>query len=145
MKKTPLIITAVVSAALLGGCAAGTNKSMSQHDNMTAMTHHKGVHHGHHQHNATMKLTSSNNAREFSCDNGLVVSTSYLSDEKIMLKTREFQGILTIAPSGSGSRYVSNQGLFGYGGEWHEKGNIGILSAKNVHGQPIQTTCQAGR
>ncbi|MFL1731478.1 MliC family protein [Moraxella oculi] len=144
MKKTPLIITAVVSAALLGGCAAGTNKSMSQHDNMTAMTHHKGVHHGHHQHNATMKLTSSN-AREFSCDNGLVVSTSYLSDEKIMLKTREFQGILTIAPSGSGSRYVSNQGLFGYGGEWHEKGNIGILSAKNVHGQPIQTTCQAGR
>lgn len=81
--------------------------------------------------------------RQFDCNTGLSVLVKYLNDEQVAVQVQNYTATLNIAPAASGSRYVATQGLFGFGGEWHEKGNMGLLSAKNVHGSPIQMTCQA--
>lgn len=81
--------------------------------------------------------------RQFDCNTGLSVLVKYLNDEQVAVQVQNYTATLNIAPAASGSRYVATQGLFGFGGEWHEKGNMGLLSAKNVHGTPIQMTCQA--
>ena len=81
--------------------------------------------------------------RQFDCNTGLSVLVKYLNDEQVAIQVQNYAATLNIAPAASGSRYVSTQGLFGFGGEWHEKGNLGMLAAKNVHGKPIEMTCQA--
>lgn len=90
---------------------------------------------------ATNTFTQS--VRQFDCNAGLSVLVKYLNTEQVAVQVQNYTATLNIAPAASGSRYVATQGLFGFGGEWHEKGNMGLLSAKNVHGTPIQMTCQA--
>lgn len=90
---------------------------------------------------ATNTFTQS--VRQFDCNTGISVLVKYLSSEQVAVQVQNYAATLTIAPAASGSRYVATQGLFGFGGEWHEKGNMGVFAAKNVHGTPIQMTCQA--
>lgn len=78
---------------------------------------------------------------KFECNNGLTVTVKTLADDKIYLTTQKYTATMALAPAGSGERYVATQGLFGYGGEWHQKGNEAVFSYKGVHGANGQTSC----
>lgn len=126
-----------LSVALLTACAASPAKQSTT----TATTNTAAP-------VATTQVTAATNTftqsvRQFDCNAGLSVLVKYLNTEQVAVQVQNYTATLNIAPAASGSRYVATQGLFGFGGEWHEKGNMGLLSAKNVHGTPIQMTCQA--
>lgn len=135
MKK---LITAGLglSVALLTACAASPAKQST-----TTATTNTAAPVATTQVAATNTFTQS--VRQFDCNAGLSVLVKYLNTEQVAVQVQNYTATLNIAPAASGSRYVATQGLFGFGGEWHEKGNMGLLSAKNVHGTPIQMTCQA--
>lgn len=82
--------------------------------------------------------------QKFECNNGLTVTVKYLNTEQIQLTTQNYSAVLDITPSGSGSRYASHKGLFGYGGEWHENGRQAHFAYKGVHGNSGETTCTVG-
>lgn len=123
MKKLALF-TAAVSALALSACASNSTATTSTATSQAPAP--------------VAQVTS----QTYDCDNGLALNVRYLGTDKVQVSMQGYTGELTIAQSASGSRYVSNTGLFGYGGEWHQKGNMGILAAKNIHGTPIQTVCQ---
>lgn len=81
--------------------------------------------------------------QKFECNNGLSVHITHLGNDQIELNTQTYRATLTQAPSGSGERYTATQGLYGYGGEWHQKGNQAHFSYKGVHGANGATTCNA--
>ncbi len=124
MKKLALF-TAMVSALALSACASNSTATGSTTTSKAPAP-------------AAQTVTT----HTYDCDNGLALNVSYLGTDKVQVSMQGYTGELAIAQSASGSRYVSNTGLFGYGGEWHQKGNMGILAAKNIHGTPIQTVCQ---
>lgn len=78
---------------------------------------------------------------KFECNNGLTVTAQRISPEQLQLTTQQYRGVLTLAPAASGERFVATQGLFGYGGEWHQKGNDAVFSYKGIHGADGQTQC----
>lgn len=125
-----------LSVALLTACAASPAKQST-----TTATTNTAAPVATTQVAATNTFTQS--VRQFDCNTGVSVLVKYLNTEQVAVQVQNYTATLNIAPAASGSRYVATQGLFGFGGEWHEKGNMGLLSAKNVHGTPIQMTCQA--
>lgn len=78
---------------------------------------------------------------KFECNNGSTVTAQRISPEQLQLTTQQYRGVLTLAPAASGERFVATQGLFGYGGEWHQKGNDAVFSYKGIHGVDGQTQC----
>lgn len=84
--------------------------------------------------------------QKFSCNIGLDVTIKHLGNDQIELTTSPDvkRAVLSQAPSGSGERYVTNTGLWGNGGEWHQKGGEAHFSYVGVHGgQPKSATCTA--
>lgn len=79
----------------------------------------------------------------FECRNGLVVLVESAGTDRIRLavENQTKPAVLTIAPSGSGERYVSSAGLYGSGGEWHRKGNEAVFGYDKVHGGTGETVC----
>ena len=55
--------------------------------------------------------------------NGLSVQIRNLSTDQVELRLDDKVATLSSAVAGSGERYVANQGLFGKGAEWHQKGS----------------------
>ncbi|MDO4427754.1 MAG: MliC family protein [Moraxella sp.] len=85
-------------------------------------------------------------AQTFSCNIGLDVTVKHLGNDQIELVTSPDvkRAVLTQAPSGSGERYVTSTGLWGQGGEWHQKGNEAHFSYVGVHGgTPKSAVCTA--
>ncbi|WP_373795799.1 MliC family protein [Neisseria dentiae] len=78
----------------------------------------------------------------YSCRNGLSVSIRQLDSDRIELRLDDKRTVMTIAPSGSGSRYVSNRGLFGTGAQWHEKGGSAMFDFTDPYGNEVETTCR---
>ena len=90
-------------------------------------------------------------SNEFACSNGMRAFVRHLGNDRIELQLTDHgspgvkSAVLTQAVSGSGERYVGNTGLFGRGGEWHQKGASAYLSFTGVHGQSIEVSCTRGR
>ena len=129
-----LLISSVVVALALVGCTTAKNTT-----GKTATTQATSS-------TTTQSTTVSQHTRAFNCPElGSTVHVKHLTAEQIQLSmqhsAQNYQATLTLAPSASGARYVSTSGLFGYGGEWHEKGNQAVFSYKGIHGSPATTTC----
>lgn len=120
--KSLLIATTIVSLALVGCTTPNSTTQSNTHQ--------------------TAQNTVST-AQKFECENGLTVTVKHLGNDQIQLNTQTYSATLTQAPSGSGERYTATQGLYGYGGEWHQKGNQAHFSYKGVHGANGATTCNA--
>ncbi|KDN25420.1 hypothetical protein [Moraxella bovoculi] len=45
--------------------------------------------------------------------------------------------------AGSGERHVSQNGILGHGGEWHQKGDVATFAYKNIHGVPAEVSFEA--
>lgn len=136
MKKL-LPLVALVSVALVGcnttkptTAHAHTHAHKTAHGQKTAMQH------------SDMHPSIAGKTMTYLCDNGIQVQATQLSDESVGIKVDNYTATLKIAPSGSGSRYVSNQGLFGSGGEWHTKGHEAHFAYTGVHGAKGETVCR---
>lgn len=100
---------------------------------------HQGHQHGHaHQGQAGQ-------AENFSCRNGLSVTVRHLGNDRVELRLDDKQTVMSAAVSGSGERYVSTNGLFGSGAEWHQKGGDAAFSFKDPYGNTVDTTCSRRR
>lgn len=80
-------------------------------------------------------------ARTFVCENGMKVRIRRLGDNKIRLNTDGKSAVMENAVSASGERYTANSGLFGNGGEWHQKGSEAMFSFTKRHGGEVETAC----
>ncbi|MDO4434821.1 MAG: MliC family protein [Cardiobacteriaceae bacterium] len=82
----------------------------------------------------------------FECENGDRLRIVYLGQKGIDIALTYDVGEpqtarLKPAKSGSGSRFVTSKGFFGYGAEWHEKKGQGYLSYKDEDGDEISMVC----
>lgn len=119
MKK--LLITSVAISLALVGCAGTSGKTQ--------------------QAATPTKIVTAEGQTRFQCDNGLTVFVKQLNTEQIQLNVQNYQATMDLAPAGSGERYLTTKGLFGTGGEWHQKGNEAFFGYKGVHGAVGATTC----
>lgn len=78
---------------------------------------------------------------KFECNNGLTVTVVRTTPDQIQLTTQQYRAVMNQAVSGSGERFVATQGLYGYGGEWHQSGDEAHFSYKGVHGKHGETSC----
>ncbi|EGV36866.1 MliC family protein [Neisseria weaveri] len=79
--------------------------------------------------------------KHFSCDNGLSVQVRNVDHDKLELKLDDKAAVLTATTSASGELYTSNQGLFGHGAEWHQKGNEAYFEFTDPYHNKVNTTC----
>lgn len=80
---------------------------------------------------------------QFVCDNGVSPKLTYINDSQATISIDGKTTTLDLAVSASGERYVAKSGVFGSGGEWHQKGNVAVFSYEGVHGTPAQVNCSA--
>lgn len=117
MKKIALTLTAI--ALILTGCnSTNPAKSVSQ---------------------TTSDFTPY--GQKFLCDNGMSPTLRYINDSQATLTLENTTTTLDIAVSASGERYVANTGIFGHGGEWHQKGNMAVFDYKTIAGNSVSTNC----
>lgn len=81
--------------------------------------------------------------RTFRCQNGFMPKIIYLNTNQAQITVQDKSQVLTVATSGSGTRYVATTGMWGTGAEWHEKGQEAILTFKGTDGSTVETACQA--
>ncbi|MFA9485655.1 MliC family protein [Moraxella haemolytica] len=116
MKKIASLVAA--SAVILVGCATNSNTASN---NMTAKAQ-PAIQH-------------------FSCENGLSVAVKHLGNDQIELTTNDNKkAILSQARSASGELYTAHTGLWGYGGQWHQKGSQAYFEYVGVHGGAAKNT-----
>lgn len=133
MKK--FLMASVAAALVMTGCAntnTATTVGTSTATNTTTTT--------------KVAPVSTMATQTFSCNVGLDVTVKHLGNDQIELVTSPDvkRAVLTQAPSASGERYVTNAGLWGNGGEWHQKGNDAHFSYVGVHGgAPKSAVCTA--
>jgi hypothetical protein len=124
-------LLAIAAAMSLAACAA---PEAHQHD------------HGHrHEHNHDHGRAHDHDVRvqSFSCENGLSVQIRNLSTDQVELRLDDKVATLSSAVAGSGERYVANQGLFGKGAEWHQKGSEAFFGFTDPYGNKVETSCSA--
>lgn len=116
-------LLAIATAMSLAACAAPE-----------AHRHDHGQHHDMHNHD---------HVQSFSCENGLSVQVRNLSTNQVELSLDDKVATLSSAVAGSGERYVANQGLFGKGAEWHQKGSEAFFGFTDPYGNKVETSCSA--
>lgn len=90
----------------------------------------------------TTQTTNAGKTEHFLCNNGLAPIVTFLGNDKLEIRVDHYQALLTLAVSASGERYVSTSGLFGSGGEWHQKGSEAVFTYKGVHGNAAEVSCK---
>ena len=88
-------------------------------------------------------MRSHGRVQSFSCENGLSVQVRNLSTNQVELRLDDKVATLSSAVAGSGERYVANQGLFGKGAEWHQKGSEAFFGFTDPYGNKVETSCSA--
>lgn len=129
-------LLAIAAAMSLAACAA---PEAHQHDHGHRHEHnhdHGRAHEHDHQHHDTR-------VQSFSCENGLSVQIRNLSTDQVELRLDDKVATLSSAVAGSGERYVANQGLFGKGAEWHQKGSEAFFGFTDPYGNKVETSCSA--
>lgn len=89
--------------------------------------------HDHHHHSMPM-------TKKFVCENDAEPVIRTLNHDQIELTVDGKATVMNAAVSGSGERYVSATGVYGKGGEWHQKGDTAIFTYHD-YGSP--TNCRA--
>lgn len=84
-----------------------------------------------HQHTQT--------TQKFVCNNDAEPVVRRINEDQIELIVDGQGTLMSAAVSGSGERYVSKTGVYGKGGEWHQKGTEAIFTYHDV-GSPA--TCR---
>ena len=120
-------LLAIAAAMSLAACAA---PEAHRHD-----------HGQRHEHNHDMH--NHGRVQSFSCENGLSVQVRNLSTNQVELRLGDKVATLSSAVAGSGERYVANQGLFGKGAEWHQKGSEAFFGFTDPYGNKVETSCSA--
>ena len=124
-------LLAIAAAMSLAACAA---PEAYRHDH--GQRHEHNHDHGRaHDHDARVQ--------SFSCENGLSVQVRNLSTNQVELRLDDKVATLSSAVAGSGERYVANQGLFGKGAEWHQKGSEAFFGFTDPYGNKVETSCFA--
>lgn len=129
------IILAATAALALTGCAA-TQHAVDKVQDVTKSAV-KSVK------NAVTSDKYVQHSKSFICVNGMSPKVDYINDSQIKLTLEGKTTTLDIQTAASGERYVANNGIFGYGGEWHQKGDMATFKYKNVHGVPAEISCDA--
>ena len=93
---------------------------------------------------APAPMPQAGGATHFDCENGLGVNIRNLSVNQIELSLDDKTALLNNAVAASGERYVSNNGLFGRGAEWHQKGSEAFFAFTDPYGNKVETTCRSG-
>lgn len=117
MKKL-LVASSILFALVMTGCASTKSAEQAEH-----------AHPAHHKHGGTFEAT-------YTCDHNTTFTAKYNPDEEI--STLNFKGseiTLKVAPSGSGVRFVGENGNTKY--DWHTKGKLGMLDVAT--GDKLQT------
>lgn len=78
----------------------------------------------------------------FSCENGLAIEVDSLDTESVALRLDDQRAVLHIALSGSGERYVADQGVFGNATAWHHENGEGVFEFVDPYGNKVETICQ---
>ena len=73
---------------------------------------------------------------------GLDAQVRYLDSDRIEISIDNRRAVLSSAVAGSGERYVGTTGLWGHGGEWHQKGDLAFFSYTGLHGAKGDSKCQ---
>lgn len=84
-------------------------------------------------------------AQKFECKKGMTATVKYLGNDTISLAvdTIGAEIKLTQAVSGSGERFVNNNGFYNKTTEWHQKGNSGYFTFADPYGNVVETSCSA--
>lgn len=84
-------------------------------------------------------------AQKFECKKGMTATVKYLGNDTISLvvDTIGAEIKLTQAVSGSGERFVNNNGFYNKTTEWHQKGNSGYFVFTDPYGNTVETSCSA--
>lgn len=156
MKKL-LIASSILSALVMTGCASTKPAEQAEHAHPHADYHkhhgygqggdyhkHHSYSHGHgdyhkhhgygkpmhkHEHGGTFEAT-------YTCDHNTTFTAKYNPDEETsILNLKGSEITLKVAPSGSGVRFVGENGNTKY--DWHTKGKMGILDVAT--GDKLQT------
>lgn len=125
--KTLFSITSALALATLVGCSTPATIKPTTTTTTTTVV------------NAPYQVTS----RTFECKNGFMPKITYLNTEQARIDVQGVSQTLDIAPSGSGSHYVSKTGLWGTGAEWHEKGGEAYFAFRGTDGSLVETQCKA--
>lgn len=124
-------LLAIAAAMSLAACAAPE-----------AYRHDHGQRHEH-NHDHGRAHDHDTRVQSFSCENGLSVQVRNLSTDQVELRLDDKVATLSSAVAGSGERYVANQGLFGKGAEWHQKGSEAFFGFTDPYGNKVETSCSA--
>lgn len=129
-------LLAIAAAMSLAACAA---PEAHRHDHGQRHEHNHAHEHGHQHHD----MHNHGRVQSFSCENGLSVQIRNLSTDQVELHLDDKVATLSSAVAGSGERYVANQGLFGKGAEWHQKGSEAFFGFTDPYGNKVETSCSA--
>ena len=129
-------LLAIAAAMSLAACAA-PEAHQNDHGHRHEHNHDHGRAHEHDQQHHDTRVQS------FSCENGLSVQIRNLSTDQVELRLDDKVATLSSAVAGSGERYVANQGLFGKGAEWHQKGSEAFFGFTDPYGNKVETSCSA--
>ena len=129
-------LLAIAAAMSLAACAA---PEAHRHDHGQHHEHNHAHEHGHQHHD----MHNHDRVQSFSCENGLSVQVRNLSTNQVELRLDDKVATLSSAVAGSGERYVANQGLFGKGTEWHQKGSEAFFGFTDPYGNKVETSCSA--
>lgn len=130
-------LLAIAAAMSLAACAA---PEAHRHDHGQQRHEHNHDHEYGQQHR---DMHSNDRVQLFSCENGLSVQVRNLSTNQVELRLDDKVATLSSAVAGSGERYVANQGLFGKGAEWHQKGSEAFFGFTDPYGNKVETSCSA--
>lgn len=85
-------------------------------------------------------------AAAFDCDDiGLTAQVRRLNNDQIEIRIDNRTAVLSRASSASGERYTGSTGLWGHGGEWHQKGDTAVFSYTGLHGNQTEVVCRRTR
>lgn len=117
-----LLITGLVALALTG-CNSLPSNPLSKSKNHEPKAQHDKHHH---QHGHAKKT------KFFICDNDAEPAIRRINEDQIELVVDGQATLMNAAVSGSGERYVSKTGVYGKGGEWHQKADEATFTYYDV-------------
>lgn len=119
-----LLVVALAAVALTGCNSMSLKKPLPKLHKHDSHAQHKP------QHNHVK-------TKRFVCDNDAEPVIRRINEDKIELIVDGQGTVMNAAVSGSGERYVSSTGVYGKGGEWHQKADEATFTYHDV-GSPAK-------
>lgn len=124
-----LILASCITALALTACAANSVQPQSTQQTPAAIP--------------DIPATTQTYQANYQCQNGSSIKARYFGGRvELSLDTANQSTTLNQAVSGSGSRYVSNNGFYNKTTEWHVKGSEAYFAFNDPYGNSVETSCQ---